>query len=118
MGEIRSERPSCKEFFIISQLAAIKSGVDRLQATNDSRLVLTGQSLEVNRQVLETSRQVLEAIRTMGKPTAPPSGLMMKLSKARAWANDVLLLHKLFVAWRAVSLPAAGYTLARWLGWL
>lgn len=44
------------------------------------------------------------------------------LSHLRRWAGDVMLLHKLWVAWRTVSLPAGlaswGYIAARWLGWL
>lgn len=120
MGETRAERLSCSEYFIISQQAAIKSGLDRLQATQDRHLVLTGQSLEANRQALETSRQALEAIRGMGKPTeAPPSGGLKHLwTTAKEWLSGFVLLHRVLVAVRVASLPTAAFTLWSWFGWL
>jgi hypothetical protein len=121
MGETRSERPSCSEYFIISQQAAIKSGVDRLQATHDKHLVLTGQSLEVNRQALETCRQALEAIKAMGKPTAPPppSGPPSPWTTMKDYAKDFVLLTKLWAALRSGPwgiLAWLGYGLLKWLG--
>jgi sugar/nucleoside kinase (ribokinase family) len=127
MGETRSERPSCSEYFIISQQAAIKSGVDRLQATSDRHLVLTGQSLEVNRQALETCRQALEAIRAMGKPTEQSSGPVKSLwASVKEWLSGFVLLQKAWSAfwavWPKISWPVNitlwGSGAAKWLGWL
>jgi hypothetical protein len=109
MGEIRSERPTCSESFIISQLAAIKSGVDRLQATNERHLVLTGQ--------------VLEAMR-MGTPTAPPpkrSGLIAIWDRLHDLSKKFELAHKLWrvLVWsRVVLWPAYVIGGMKWLGWL
>jgi hypothetical protein len=100
-----SPRPSSTELFIISQLAGLRAAAETAQGTRERQLVATGQILEVTRQILDRIH-----------PSPPP--LYGPMKKLRAWANDIHLAHKLFVAWRSVSLPAAGYTLARWLGWL
>jgi hypothetical protein len=104
LSETLSDLASCLRQISL-QLAGYRQGQADIRATQDRHLVLTGQ--------------ILEAIRSMGKPTEPqPSGLMSILPKVRAWAKDILLVHKLFRLWRAISLPAAGYTLLRWLGLL
>lgn len=89
---------------ISKQLTAFRQSQADIRATQDRHILITGQ--------------VLEAIRSMGNPTAPPSGPPSILSKIRALAKDIELLHKLFVLWRFFAIPSAGYTLARWLGLL
>lgn len=99
---------------ISKQLAELRSGQIELRtgqeisrAQTDRHLVLTGQ--------------VLEAVRTV-TPAAPPLSSYGRMKSLWGSLKEVLsgfaLLHKAYVAWRAVSLPAAGYTLAKFLGWL
>ena len=90
---------------LVTMRAELKSGQDRLQATSDSHLVLTGR--------------VLEAMR-MGKPTeAPQSGLMSQIKEALSFLGA--LYKALPVIRWALALNTFGWFAkhaARLLGWL
>jgi hypothetical protein len=98
-------------------MGEMKSSPKTSDASCNSSLMLVAFRLGY---LQATCNQILAKVAAMQPmSTEPPrSGRMKLLSKLRAWASDFLLLHKLFVAWRAVSIPAAGYTAARWLGLL
>lgn len=87
------------------QLAGIRQAQADIRASQDLLLVRTGQILEASRV-----------------PPAPPLSSYGRMKSLWDSLKEVLsgfaLLHKAYVAWRAISLPAAGYTLARWAGWL
>jgi hypothetical protein len=91
---------------LVTMRAELKSGQDRLQATSDSHLVLTGR--------------VLEAVR-MGKPAGQPSGAVKSLwGELKEWLSGFVLLHKVWSAWRAISWPVSlgvwGSAVAKFFG--
>jgi hypothetical protein len=88
--------------------------------SNDVAMFRLGYLQATCDQTKATCNQILAKVVAMqAQPTAPPPGpAKTRWAKWRAWADDFLRLHKLFVAIRIVLLPSAAVTLWSWLGWL
>jgi hypothetical protein len=63
------------------------------------------------------TQSMVKEVLAMQQRTEPAGPLKTLATKWRSWAADFVLLHKLLVAVRIVSLPTLAYTLWTWLGW-